>query len=266
MPNTSLGIYYPDESTNITPLHTVLGAISTSVDGYLQDNATVHTVANVAGRAALVAAYPPSVSSPLILWRQDLGTGAKLEYTVDGTTWGTIGTPSFDTEAARDAAIAAPVAGMKAVTGTGATLVEWVYSGTTWVRGWVPTQSVALSIGSFTLGNGTLNGYYQRVGDWVDAQTFITLGSTSAITGNLTVTPPIAWDPNQKMPVGQLQLWDTSTNARRTWAVMSGYNLGTSYAVCVDPVAGTVLNATAPWTWAAGDTIGITLRYKARYA
>lgn len=44
----------------------------------------------------------------------------------------------FATPAARDAAIISPVAAMRAVTGTGATQVDWIYSGTEWIRVWAP--------------------------------------------------------------------------------------------------------------------------------
>lgn len=42
----------------------------------------------------------------------------------------------FASDVARDAAITSPVAGMKAITGTGATLVEWIHDGSSWVERW----------------------------------------------------------------------------------------------------------------------------------
>lgn len=87
MPTTSKGLYYPDDTTAVAPLHPVLGAMQTSVDSYLSSNATIHSIANVAARVGLVALYPPSTAAPLFAWRQDATSGLNLEYTTNGSTW-----------------------------------------------------------------------------------------------------------------------------------------------------------------------------------
>lgn len=87
MPNTAKGLYYPDSSTVISPIETVLANMQASVDTYLGSNATIHPIANVGARAALVALYPPTTSSPLFAWRADAVVGQYLEFTTDGTNW-----------------------------------------------------------------------------------------------------------------------------------------------------------------------------------
>jgi len=91
VPNTSHGFYYPDAATNIAPLHTLLGNMQVSVDSFFDDNAVIHPIANVSGRAALVAEYPPTTSAPLFAWRADASSGQQLEVTTNGSTWTAIG-------------------------------------------------------------------------------------------------------------------------------------------------------------------------------
>jgi hypothetical protein len=165
MPNTNLGIYYPDDTTNVTPLHTVLGAISTSVDSYLAANATIHTIANTAGRAAVIAKYPPTVSNPVFTWRQDATSGKNLEYTLDGTTWKAIGDTSTY-----------PV-----IPGA------WTPYTPTWTN--------------LTVGNGSVNGGYVQIGKTVHFQTGILWGTTTSASGIWHPSIPVpvsvsgAWFP-----------------------------------------------------------------------
>jgi len=87
MPNTAKGLYYPDGTTDLSPLETVMANMQVSVDSYLGANSTIHPIANVAGRAAIVALYAPTAASPLFAWRQDAPAGQNLEYTTNGSTW-----------------------------------------------------------------------------------------------------------------------------------------------------------------------------------
>ena len=99
MPNTAPhNIYYPDAATNISPLHPVLGAMSTSVETALT---TIDGV--VSGHTSSIAA----LNTQTINW--------------------------YATTSARDAAIPTPTTGRVVVTGTGTGLVTWVYNGTSWV-------------------------------------------------------------------------------------------------------------------------------------
>ena len=91
MPTTPHGLYYPEDTVNVSPLHPVLAAMQTSMDDYLDENPVIHPIANTAGRAALIAEYPPTTATPLFIWRADAPAGQNLEVTTNGTTWTSIG-------------------------------------------------------------------------------------------------------------------------------------------------------------------------------
>jgi hypothetical protein len=259
MPTTARGIYYPDTSTNITPLETVLATMATSVDTYLSANATIHTIANTAARAALVSAYSPTVSNPLFAWRQDAAAGNNLEYTTNGTTWLAYGgkPPYFSTTSARDTAIPSPVVGMQASTGTGSSIAGWIYDGSVWVQiASAPTAWTAYTptFTGLTLGNGVVTGAYQVVGKTVNFRCGVTWGSTTAATG--------VWFPS--VPVTALSNFTSPTvgfifdNSAVLWNACT-YVPG-SYLIAG---ASGRINATIPWTWAVGDIVEVSGTYEA---
>src|SRR5690606_9654199 len=87
MPTTSQGIYYPDAATNITPQHTVLATMASSIDTILDNDTQIHRVANTTARAALASSSSPTAAKPLFVWRADAPNGRELEYTKNGTVW-----------------------------------------------------------------------------------------------------------------------------------------------------------------------------------
>lgn len=97
MPTTPQGIYYPDSTTNVAPLHTVFSAMASSIDDALAGGVQIHRVANVTERNALVPQFPPSAANPLFVWRADATNGQELEYTKNGTTWHYVSTSEDDT-------------------------------------------------------------------------------------------------------------------------------------------------------------------------
>lgn len=79
MPTTAKGLYYPDEATNITPLHTVLGAMQTSTDNALTGRGTWF---------ATTTDRDTAIPSPTAGTTAITGTGGSLTYWIyDGTTW-----------------------------------------------------------------------------------------------------------------------------------------------------------------------------------
>ncbi len=117
--------------------------------------------------------------------------------------------------------------------------------------------------GGVTVGNGTWDAAYAIVNKILFFQGTFTLGSTSAITGTVTLTVP----DSRTFPSANSEILG---NAR--FAVASvpfdyyggvGENSTTSVAVFVYDTSGTYmdrtnLSATVPNTWQTGNTIAIT--------
>lgn len=195
MPNTAKGLYYPDSSTVISPIETLLANMQASVDSYLGANSVIHPIANVAARAALVALYPPTASTPLFAWRQDAPVQFQLEYTVDGTNWvaftsGSTFLPSYASTGARDAAYPTPTVGMMCNVGTDMYRCITAGSWTLWSR--VKTAFTP-TITGITAGFVVSNTHY-----WVTSGVGnfkLILNCTGALTGSeLTLTLPVALD------------------------------------------------------------------------
>lgn len=121
MPNTPLGLYYPDASTN-AGLVPVLGAMQSSVDAHLTGRAVTY-----ATRAAMLAAIPTPTPGMLANTRD-----WNIWWTYTGAQWRHIGSPNFTNTTVRDAQIPQPLAGDLCSTGTSPT-VFWYYNGTAWV-------------------------------------------------------------------------------------------------------------------------------------
>lgn len=85
----SNGVWFWDENDIIAPIHTALNLgqsnLSSLVTG-LKDLG-IHYVADTAGRTAKAAAYAPTATRPLYVYRGDAPAGAKIEFTTNGTTW-----------------------------------------------------------------------------------------------------------------------------------------------------------------------------------
>lgn len=115
-----------------------------------------------------------------------------------------------------------------------------------------------------TLGNGTLTGRYHPTGQTVDFQITLTFGSTTALTGSPTFTPPVtALAAGQ--PFGDCNAFDSSAGA--DYPINAKLSTTTLIVTRAFPTtAGNALvglGATVPFTWAAGDVLTINGRYEA---
>ena len=128
MPNTAEGFYYPDASTNIAPLETVLANMAASSDAVSKQTPRVF-----ANYAAMIAAIPAPTAGRLAVTTQ--GSGILWQYDGTAAKWVVQNTPTFTDTAARGAAIPNPTAGIVAVIGTGAGYAEYVWDGTAWRSG-----------------------------------------------------------------------------------------------------------------------------------
>lgn len=270
MGTTSTGLWYPDGSDNISPLNPVLAAMQTSTDTALQGPlvntpAGIHTVADVTGLTDLenslaASGYTVSSANPAYAYRADV----QVIYENRGSGWAPYSnTLQFATANDRDTNI--PVGnrriGMVASIGTGSGLETHVWNGTTW-RKLGPYQPVAWTPtwGSVTLGNGASIGHYQVVGGLVSGNATLLIESTTVITGGITLTLPLPRVNNQEASVGSASLLDVSpTMTRQSWGLSA--QAGTLGSCTPRSPTGSAANATTPWTWAAGDRLGVTFSY-----
>lgn len=121
---------------------------------------------------------------------------------------------------------------------------------------WTPTFHSGV-----TVGNGTLVAYYQQINDLLAYSFSFTLGSTSAITGNVRVSVPVAGQDLTEVALGsQCTYYDDS--AGRTY-----YGQGQKYATSsfrpyvykadLTYVFGGALGASDPFTWTTGDIMTV---------
>lgn len=173
------------------------------------------------------------------------------------STWGNLirdsVVSSFASSAARDSAIASPVeAQMCWITGTNR--LE-VYDGAGWLVLEEPWEdySASQAFTNFTKGNATVLSDFKRQGHSVHWRGSVVLGSTSSITGNLTLTFPYGWDP-QPAANGTALYEDAATR------YYIGH-FGGTFQHTESGNNGTV-NATNPFTWTTGDTFAWNIIYE----
>lgn len=138
-------------------------------------------------------------------------------------------------------------------------------TGSSWV--W---QSYTPSTSGLTIGNGTLAGEYCQIGKTVFFRLRFTLGSTSAVTGNVTCSLPVAGSTpggSGKFSVGNVRFYDSSAGLMPAigTVILTGASTATVTATrtsgtYADDVA---LSSTVPFTWATGDEFKIYGYYEA---
>lgn len=251
MPTTAKGLYYPDDTTNVAPLHPVMAAMQSSVDAYLTDNMTIHPIPNTGARAGLVALYPPSASKPLFAWRQDASSQVKLEYTIDGTNWvaytsGATFLPTYASTGARDTAYPSPTVGMMCNVGSDMYRCNVAGSWALWSRintSWTPT------ITGITAGFTVSSARY-----WVTdgiAHFRLTLDCSSALTGTvLKLSLPVSIDVPAWFAIGDVVL---NPAGGRFWGTVVRFGTATEIAIVYNGTAGQPVDitATVPATWSA---------------
>jgi hypothetical protein len=136
---------------------------------------------------------------------------------------------------------------------------RYVYDGTSWNidggSGWV---SFTPSFSGLTLGNGAVLGMYRYIdgGMWVQAQ--FTMGSTSSMTGPLTLALPnsetMKTSPLVPRWFGGVEFNDSGTPYYGQVSYSSGTALGIgAWNSAGTYLALTALSSTVPFTWATGD-------------
>jgi hypothetical protein len=122
------------------------------------------------------------------------------------------------------------------------------------------SSSVASGI---TSGNGTFVASYSQVGVMTFAYFKFTLGSTSAITGDIILTLPVTTANQRFSGAGY---FEDATGSRYPIAVSQ---IGSNTQVILRPIttgstyaeSATACSATVPFTWATGDIIVANMWY-----
>jgi hypothetical protein len=117
---------------------------------------------------------------------------------------------------------------------------------------------------NLTLGNGTLTAKYNQVNKLVSVYVHVLFGSTTAITGNVSVTYPIARASATSFALGTAGLFDTGVQTyigtlnvgATTMQPAAIANTGAGWAGSVP------LSATVPYTWGNTDILQISLQYE----
>jgi hypothetical protein len=125
------------------------------------------------------------------------------------------------------------------------------------------------TLGSITVGNGTLSAKYTKIGKAVIGKISFTLGSTSSVSGTITATLPLTavsiGTVADVPPVGNFSAYDATGSLYFGLCVFENtttlrphiINASGTYAVQ------SVINATVPFTWTTGDVLEINFTYEA---
>lgn len=120
---------------------------------------------------------------------------------------------------------------------------------------------------NLTVGDGTLDARYTREGGWISGYIMLTWGSTTSISGAVSVSLPAAMHSSIVFLslIGDAILVDQGTGSyvakiiRQTSTVVDLYAMNASATY----TSLTAVTSTVPFTFTNGDYILITFRYKA---
>lgn len=209
-----------------------------------------------------------AVTSVPVYASGDVLTAANLNITNSGV-------PVFATTAARDAAFGG--SGEKTLAEGQVCYREatpknlQVYNGTTWVALLdVAVVSYTPTLTNVTLGNGSINGVYQRISNYVAFGVHLSFGSTTSVSGLIGISLPFTASSGANtrtwLNAGFSDTGTTQYNGIGTIAE-SGTRIN-FYAILASgtytSIAGSPTSATVPFTWASTDEIYVSGVY--RYA
>lgn len=139
-------------------------------------------------------------------------------------------------------------------------------TGSSWAwQTWSPTLT------NFTLGNGTLVSKYIQIGKTIHFRVSLILGSTSSVTGDVSISLPAAtsasYVPTVYNQIGTASFNDNSAggqiiNGGLAWTSTTAANI-IIFTATGTYVTEAVLSAAAPFAWATSDTMFLTATYEA---
>lgn len=188
------GIYMYEDTDPLVPFASLLNTGQASVSAAFDnvDTQVIHYVANEAERTTLASEYAPTSSKPLFVYRGNAPTGAKIEYTTNGTAWNVDGLITKSDR--KDATANGSLNGSVAV-GPSITVPANPYGATTGfqVRGFASIRvGVPAGLGAvLTLSVGGATIAEDRFTNGGTSANTVTLGCTGA----LLITNPVAAGP-----------------------------------------------------------------------
>lgn len=128
-------------------------------------------------------------------------------------------------------------------------------------QAWTPTFTAGV-----TLGNGVFtNSQLTRVGSWVHGSFEFTLGTTSAITGEISFSHPYPIDTTKMTETLATQYgYGQAVGTTRNPVVVLGGTVFTIRPVNASSTYdanGTAMSSTVPFTWATGHTLNVMFSY-----
>jgi hypothetical protein len=121
---------------------------------------------------------------------------------------------------------------------------------------------------NLSVGNGTTEAYYTRVQDLVGIFVAITFGSTTSISGAVTLTLPFnrVTNATTRLPLGTAFFLDSGTvniigSIFPTDASVSQIQIR-SNSVSGSNIAQISLSATSPFTWTTNDVLSFSFFYR----
>jgi len=120
-----------------------------------------------------------------------------------------------------------------------------------------------------TVGNGTVDGWYQRVNNLVVAQGVFVLGSTSAITSDIRVDVPVAGETYDLSVGTTVQFWDASTGTvylgigRAYGSTQVRLRYAQQSVAAAQALFANSVSSTVPFTFTTSDRIHWTMTYRA---
>jgi hypothetical protein len=173
----------------------------------------------------------------------------------------------FTNATARNTAIPTPTEGM--ITYQTASDHYTIYNGTEWIPFDTAWQTYTPTLAGVTLGSGfTLSAAYAVIGKTVIVQFYFALGSTSAITGDVSFSLPINHaSSNRSGQAGTCAITDASPATRYPGSILLSGTPGYAF-FRVGNAAGTYLTQVALSSsvpiavWAVNDSLTATVVYQ----
>jgi hypothetical protein len=119
------------------------------------------------------------------------------------------------------------------------------------------------TLGGITLGNGTLSANYIQLGKTIHLRFKLTLGSTSAITGDTTISLPVAAKSGTNDMIGHFFSNPAGTLIMGYSTIFNNILYLRHMVANTTYVTSAISSSTTPATWATGNILSASITYEA---